>query len=554
MTIRRELLEHEGHLRLGTELLHDPRRNKGTAFTAAERDALRLRGLLPPHVFSEAEQAARALALIRRSQDPMQRYISLSSLQDRNESLYFRVLVDNLTELMPIVYTPTVGKACQEFGHIFRRPRGLFLSAEDRGRIGEVLRNWPMRDVRVIVATDGERILGLGDLGAHGMGIPVGKLNLYTACAGVNPHVCLPITLDVGTNNSELLDDPYYAGLRRGRLDGDEYDEFLEEFVTEVARAFPRVLLQFEDFGNRHAFKLLERYRDRICCFNDDIQGTAAIALAGLVSAQRITDTRLADHRILFLGAGEAGAGIAELIVSELVADGLDAAEARRRCWMVDSKGLVVASRTDLAPHKLPFAHDHEFVPDLANAVDVLRPTALVGVSGQPQTFTRPIVEVMAANNERPIVFALSNPTSKAECTARQAYEWSDGRAVFASGSPFDPVELAGRTLVPGQGNNCYIFPGVGLGIVASGAKRVPDEIFRIAAGTLAGMTSAEDLATGCLYPPLANIRAVSLRIATAVAEFVHSEGLTDDPRPDDLLEHVRSFVYEPDYQTYVED
>ena len=537
MTIRRDLLEHEGHLRLGTELLHDPKRNKGTAFSEAERDALRLRGLLPPHVFREQEQVARALANIRRSPDPLQRYIAMASLQDRNETLYFRVLLDNLEELMPIVYTPTVGEACQKFGHIFRRPRGLFVSAADRGRIDDVLANWPSRDVRAIVVTDGERILGLGDLGAHGMGIPVGKLNLYTACAGLNPHVCLPITLDVGTNDSALLGDPMYVGLRQPRLTGADYDAFVEEFVTAVARAFPRALLQWEDFGNKNAFRLLSTWRERICCFNDDIQGTAAVALAGVLSALRLTGGTLADHRILFLGAGEAGTGIADLVVAELVRGGMAVDEARRRCWFVDSKGLVTAQRDDLAAHKRPYAHEHAFTRELERAVEVLRPSALIGVSGQPQTFTRPIVEAMARHHERPLVFALSNPTSKAECTAEQAYRWSGGRAI---GSPFAPVELDGRRFVPGQGNNAYVFPGVGLGVVAAEARRIPDEFFGLAARTLAGMTTERDLDSGCLYPPLPEIRRVSLRIATAIATHVWDQGLTDAPRPADVEAHVR--------------
>lgn len=552
MQIRRELLEHDGHLRLGTELLHDPRRNKGTAFAPAERDALRLRGLLPPHVFTLAEQVQRALSHIRGAPDDLQRYVAMAAVQDRNETLYFRLLLDHLTELMPIVYTPTVGKACQEFGNLFRRPRGLFISAEDRGRIGELLRNWPVRDVRVIVVTDGQRILGLGDLGAHGMGIPVGKLNLYTACAGVDPHACLPITLDVGCDNAALRDDLFYVGLKRPRLTGAAYAEFLEEFVTEVGRAYPRVLLQFEDFGNQHAFELLARYRDRICCFNDDIQGTAAVALAGMLTAMRTLGRQLADQRLLFFGAGEAGTGIADLVCAELVAGGMAPDDARRRCWFVDSGGLVVRQRERLAAHKLPYAHEGGFVADLEAAVRALKPTALIGVSGQPQTFTQPVLAAMAAHNDRPIVFALSNPTSKAECTARQAYEWTGGRALFASGSPFDPVELDGRRHVPGQGNNAYVFPGVGLGIVASGARRVPDELFLIAARTLAAATSPDDLATGCLFPPLANIRAVSLRIATAVAEQAWAAGLAPGPRPADVLEHVRTQVYEPNYGSYL--
>lgn len=552
MQIRRDLLLHEDRLRLGVDLLHDPQRNKGTAFTAAERQLLSLRGLLPPHVFSEAEQCARALAILRALPDDLQRHVELTALQERNETLYFRVLIDNLTELMPVVYTPTVGEACQKYGAQFRRPRGLFVSAEDRGSIREVLRNWPGRDVRVIVVTDGERILGLGDLGAHGMGIPIGKLNLYTACAGVDPRLCLPITLDVGTDNTALIDDPFYLGLRQPRLKGALYDEFLAEFVHEVAQQFPAALLQFEDFGNHNAFRLLQRYRSEICCFNDDIQGTASVALAGLLSALRVTGSSLAQQRILFFGAGEACTGIGGLVTAELVAAGMSEAEARRLCWFVDSKGLVVASRTDLAAHKLPFAHAHAPVADLVSAIAALRPTALIGASGQSQVFTQAVIAAMAEQCERPIVFALSNPTSKAECTAKQAYTWSNGRALFASGSPFAPVEWNGTTHVPGQGNNAYIFPGVGLGIVASGARRVPDDLFRAAARTLADLTSEQDLAMGRLYPPLANVREVSLRIAIAVAEQVYARGLTDEPRPADVEAHVRSFVYEPVYESYV--
>jgi malate dehydrogenase (oxaloacetate-decarboxylating)(NADP+) len=539
------------HPHVGMALLRDPHLNKGTAFTAAERDALKLRGLLPAHVFTEQEQVSRVLAQIERGPTPLDKYMALAALQDRNEKLFFRVLYDNLEQMMPLVYTPTVGEACQKFGHIFQRPRGLFISLEDRGRIGEVLANWPYQDIRVIVVTDGARILGLGDLGANGMGIPVGKLALYTACAGIDPIQCLPITLDVGTNTESLLADPMYFGLRQHRADGEEYDAFVEEFVLAVQEAFPQVLLQFEDFSNKHAFHLLQRYRDRICSFNDDIQGTAAVALAGILSGLRITGGTLADHKLLFLGAGEAGIGIADLVVSELVDAGMDEQEARGHCWFFDSQGMVVKSRSHLAAHKLHYAHDHPFTDDLEAAVRELKPTALIGVSGQPQTFTSGIVKAMAEFNEKPIVFALSNPTSKAECTARQAYSWSEGRAIFASGSPFDPVEYEGRTLVPGQGNNSYIFPGVGLGVVATGARRVTDEMFRAAARTLALQTRDADLATGCLYPSLSRIREVSAHIAVAVAEVAYEQGLATIDRPDDLMQLVRSCQYEPSYKHY---
>jgi malate dehydrogenase (oxaloacetate-decarboxylating)(NADP+) len=548
----RRLIDQAGHLRLGTELLHDPRRNKGTAFTAAERDALKLRGLLPPRVFTEAEQVVRALGHVRRGSSDIEKYVALAALQDRNETLFARVLVDNLPELMPIVYTPTVGEACQKFGHIFQRPRGLFVSADDRGRIGEVLGNWPEKNVRVIVVTDGSRILGLGDLGAHGMGIPVGKLNLYAACAGIDPGACLPITLDVGTDNADLLQDPLYIGLRRRRLADAQYDAFLEEFVAALHERFPAALVQFEDFANQRAFALLDRYRDELCCFNDDIQGTAAVALAGILSALRLTGGTLADQRLLLFGAGEAALGIAGLTVAELVAAGLDEQQARAHCWLFDSQGLVVAERRQLAARKQPYAHAHARIADLTGAVRALRPTALIGVSGQPQAFTQSVIEAMAELNARPLIFALSNPTPKAECTAHQAYAWSGGRAVFASGSPFAPVRYAGRTFVPGQGNNAWVFPGVGLGVVASGARRVTDEMFRAAAGVLARQASHTDLDAGCLYPPLTRIRDVSATIAAAVAGIAFDRGLTDGERPADLLAHVRAQMYEPIYPKYV--
>ena len=536
------------------DLLHDPRLNHGTAFTPAERDALGLRGLLPPRVFSEAAQVDRNIQSLRRKPSDFERYVALSALAERNQTLFYKVLLTHLTELMPIVYTPTVGEACQRYGYIYQRSRGLFVSADDRGRIRDVLRNWPIEDVRVIVVTDGSRILGLGDLGAHGMGIPVGKLTLYTVCAGVHPDHCLPITLDVGCDNAVMRDDPLYVGLQRPRLQGAEYDAFLEEFVQAVQEVFPRTLLQFEDFSNHVAFTLLERWRDRICCFNDDIQGTAAVAVAGMFSALRITGRPLAAQRVLFVGAGEAGIGIADLLCNALVAQGVPLATARQQCWFFDSKGLVSASRQDLNAHKQRYAHAAPTGAggDLLAAVQALRPTALIGVSGQTGAIPQPVVAAMAAANERPIVFALSNPTSKAECTAEQAYTWSQGRAIFASGSPFPPVRWQGKELVPGQGNNAYIFPGVGLGVVASGSRRVPEAMFAIAARTLAAQTTQADLDRGCLYPPLASIREVSLHIAAAVAEHAFASGLASVPRPADVLAWLRPQVYVPDYTPLV--
>jgi len=536
----------------GAELLRNPLLNKGTAFTEAERDTMRLRGLLPPHVSTMAEQVSRVLENYRTRQDDLDRYVYLSSLQDRNETLFYRVVMEHIDEMMPIIYTPTVGQACQRYGHIFRRPRGLYLSYADRGRTAEILKNWPERDVRIIVVTDGERILGLGDLGAFGMGIPVGKLALYTACAGVDPSKALPVLLDVGTERDSLLQDPLYTGIRQRRVRGADYDAFVAEFMTAAQKRFPRALIQFEDFGNLNAFRLLEQYRHRVLSFNDDIQGTAAVALAGLYSALRLTGQSLGEQQILFLGAGEAGVGIGDLIVAAMVEEGVPAEAARRKCWFVDSKGLVVKNRQDLAEHKLHVAHDFPFQPDLLSAIQALQPTAIIGVSTQAKAFDRQVIETMASLNERPVVFALSNPTSKAECTAEEAYAWTEGRALFASGSPFAPVSLGGKRFVPRQGNNSYIFPGVGLGVIAVKARRVTDAMFMAAARTLAEQVSAEDLAQGSLYPPLAQVLDVSARIAAAVAAVAFHDGLAGIERPADLLGFVRAQMYDPRYPSYV--
>ena len=535
----------------GVAVLRDPLLNKGTAFTLKERDRLGLRGLLPPHVHTQEVQAQRYLAHLRDLPNALEKFIDLNALHDRNEALFFRVVSENPDEIMPLIYTPTVGLACQKFGNIFQRPRGLFISAEDRGRVAAVLRNWPNRDVGIIVVTDGERILGLGDLGANGMGIPVGKLSLYAACAGVHPRRCLPVMLDVGTDNDALRRDPFYIGVKHKRLRGRRYDELMDEFVRAVQKVFPGALIQFEDFANHNAFRLLRRYRDRICCFNDDIQGTAAVVLAGLYGALRITGAALRDQTILCLGAGEAATGICDLVVSALRDEGMSEAQARRRCWLFDSRSLVVASRTDLAEHKRPYAHEGPRITDFVQAVQTLEPTAIIGVAAVGGTFTQPVVEAMARINERPIVFALSNPTSKSECTAEQAYAWSQGRALFACGSPFEPVGFGGRTYVPRQGNNSYIFPGVGLGVLTSGARRVVDEMFLAAARTLARQTSSSDLDQGSLYPPLARIRDVSAHIAAAVAEVAYARRLTARRRPANLLGYIRSQMYDPRYPRY---
>ncbi|MFC1489267.1 NAD-dependent malic enzyme [Thermodesulfobacteriota bacterium] len=537
---------------VGIKLLQDPFLNKGTAFTEAERNGLKLRGLLPPRILTMEQQCAKVLEGVRRKPTDLGKYITLMALFDRNITLFYKVIEENLEEMMPIIYTPTVGQACQEFSHIFRKTRGLYVAANNKGRIRKILKNWPHKDIRIIVVTDGERILGIGDLGVDGMGIPVGKLCLYTACAGIHPLSCLPVCIDAGTNSEKLLNDPLYLGLQIPRSYDEKYDELLEEFVMAVGETFPRALIQFEDFGNRNAFRLLAKYRDRVCCFNDDIQGTASVAVAGIYSAMRMTRRHLKEQKILFLGAGEAGIGIGDLIVSAVTDQGMSQKEARNMCWYMDSRGLVVKSRKKLARQKRSYAHDHEFIPDFLTAVETLKPTAIIGVSGQPRTFTRPVLEAMARHNERPIVFALSNPTSKSECTAEEAYQWTQGRAVFASGSPFEPVTCNGKRYVPGQGNNVYVFPGVGLGAIAAGARYVTDEMFLIAAKELVELVSEEDYNVGCIYPPLTKIREVSARIATAVAEVAYKRDISTNPKPDDLSTHVKSLMFEPVYQEHL--
>ena len=531
----------------GISLLRDPLVNKGTGFSQKERDALGLRGLLPATQLTIQAQAERVLTNLRRLPNDLDKYVALNALHDRNETLFFRVVCDNIDEIQPLIYTPTVGLACQKFGNIFQRPRGLFISANDRGRIARLLKNWPY-PAKLIVVTDGERILGLGDLGANGMGIPVGKLSLYSACAGVNPEVCLPVMLDVGTNNEQLLKDPYYVGLRRKRLTGKAYYDFIDEFITAARKAFPSVLIQFEDFANHSAFQLLDKYRTQYCVFNDDIQGTAAVALAGLFSALRIKGGKLSEERLLFLGAGEAATGIADLVVTAMIAEGLSEAEARKRIWLVDSRGLVVKDREGLNKHKLPYAHEHAPVGDFLSAIKTLKPTAIIGVAAVGGTFTLEVLRTMAEINEQPIVFALSNPTSKAECSAEEAYRHTDGRALFACGSPYDPVTLNGKTFVPRQGNNSYIFPGVGLGAIACGATLVTDEMFMAAARTLAGLVTDDDLKQGSLYPALPRIREVSVQIAAAVARVAYRRSLAAQQKPKNLLARIKGQVYDARY------
>uniref|UniRef100_A0A2P2MKM3 Malic enzyme n=1 Tax=Rhizophora mucronata TaxID=61149 RepID=A0A2P2MKM3_RHIMU len=539
----------------GYSLLRDPHHNKGLAFTDKERDAHYLRGLLPPAVISQELQVKKMMHIIRQYQVPLQKYMAMMDLQERNEKLFYKLLIDNVEEMLPIVYTPTVGEACQKYGNIFSRPQGIYISLKEKGRILEVLRNWPEKNVQVIVVTDGERILGLGDLGCHGMGIPVGKLSLYTALGGVRPSACLPVTIDVGTNNEKLLNDEFYIGLRQRRATGQEYAELLHEFMTAVKQNYgERILIQFEDFANHNAFDLLAKYGTTHLVFNDDIQGTASVVLAGIVAALKLVGGTLADHRFLFLGAGEAGTGIAELIALEMSKQtNMPVEETRKNIWLVDSKGLIVSSRMEsLQQFKKPWAHEHEPIKTLLDAVNDIKPTVLIGTSGVGKTFTKEVVEAMASFNEKPIILALSNPTSQSECTAEEAYTWTGGRAIFASGSPFAPVEYEGELRVPGQANNAYIFPGFGLGLIMSGTIRVHDDMLLAASEALAAQVTPENFDKGLIYPPFANIRKISANIAANVAAKAYELGLaTRLPQPQDLLKYAESCMYSPVYRGY---
>ncbi|PRQ27561.1 putative malate dehydrogenase (oxaloacetate-decarboxylating) (NADP(+)) [Rosa chinensis] len=540
----------------GHTLLREPRYNKGLAFTERERDAHYLRGLLPPAVLTQELQEKKTMHNLRKYEVPLQRYMAMMDLQERNEGLFYKLLIDNVEELLPVVYTPTVGEACQKYGSIFRRPQGLYVSLKDKGKILEVLKNWPERRIQVIVVTDGERILGLGDLGCQGMGIPVGKLSLYTALGGVPPSACLPITIDVGTNNEKLLNDEFYTGLKHKRATGQEYAELLEEFMTAVKRNYgEKILVQFEDFANHNAFELLSKYSSSHLVFNDDIQGTASVVLAGLIASLKLIGGTLADHTFLFLGAGEAGTGIAELIALEISKKTkAPVEETRKKIWLVDSKGLIVQSRVESLQHfKKPWAHEHEPVRELVDAVKAIKPTVLIGTSGVGKQFTQEVVEAMASFNEKPLILALSNPTSQSECTAEEAYTWTKGQAIFASGSPFDPVEYEDKLLVPGQANNAYIFPGFGLGLIISGAIRVHDEMLLAASEALATKVTQENYDKGLIYPPFTNIRKISANIAAKVAATVYDLGLASNlPRPKDLVKYAESRMYSPLYRNYL--
>ena len=542
-----------GHL-----LLDNPMLNKGSAFSEEERREFGLLGLLPPHSSTIDEQLARTFENYKRKETDLERYIFLVSLQDRNETLFYRLLKEHITEMMPIIYTPTVGLGCQTYSHTFRRPRGLYISYPQRDSIDEMLDNAPMKEPSVIVVTDGERILGLGDLGVGGMGIPVGKLSLYTLCAGIHPRTTLPILLDVGTNNQDLINDPLYLGWRHERVRGREYDDFIETFVEAVRRKFPDVLLQWEDFAKQNASRLLERYRDRLCAFNDDIQGTGAVTLAGLLAAVKLKGEKLSEQRIVILGAGSSASGISDQIVTAMISEGITAEEARANLWLLDSHGLVHSERTGLEPFKQRYAQPFERMMGwkhveagnitLLDVVKNLRPTILIGTSAQAGAFTEEIVREMASHVERPVIFPLSNPTSKSEATPSDLMAWTNGRALVATGSPFPEVEFEGRAVRIGQCNNAFIFPGVGLGIIATGARRVTNEMFVAAARVLAEFAPALSDENAPLYPKLENVREVSRRVAIAVGIEAQRAGLAEETTRKELESRIAQKMWTPHY------
>jgi malate dehydrogenase (oxaloacetate-decarboxylating)(NADP+) len=533
----------------GISLLHDSRWNKGTAFSESEREHEKLVGLLPEAVEDIERQSQRVLQQLGHVSTDIERYAYLIGLLDRNETLFYHVLMADPARFLPIVYDPTVGDACLKFGHIYRRPRGLYLSIKRKGHVRDVLRNWPATDVRFICVSTGERILGLGDLGTNGMGIPIGKLQLYTACAAVPPDGLLPLLLDCGTNNHELLDDPLYLGERRPRPPTEELDAFVDEFVQGVQEVFPGCCIHFEDWKGTDALRLLAKYRDKVCCYNDDIQGTGSITVAGLFNAVRIAGGKLADQRILFLGAGSAGIGIADTIASAMQLDGLKEGEARDRISLFDVHGLIESSRKDLSPDQHRYAHRAPASHDFLATLKSVKPTAIIGVSTKAKTFTREVIETMTRLCERPIVFALSNPTDHAECTAEEAYGWSHGRAIFAAGVQFPPVALGGKTYLPSQANNFYVFPAVSLAVYATRAKRVTDEMFIEAARAIADQVTDAQRDQGMLFPPQSHVLEAEVRTAERVAKLAFERNLAQVERPKDIQAWLRTMLYKPEYK-----
>lgn len=536
----------------GLELLQDPSLNKSTAFTEAERQALGLVGLIPDMTEDEDLQLRRVMLQLSHKNTDLDRYIYLVNLLDHNETLFYRTIMSDPARFLPIVYDPTIGEACLKFGHIYRQARGMYVSIERRGKVRGILRNWPRQDIRFICVTDGGRILGLGDLGANGMGIPIGKLQLYTAAAGVPPQYLLPMYLDAGTNNEQYLHDPLYLGLRKTRPPTDDLYSFVDELVEAVQEVFPGCCIHFEDWTGVDAVHLLERYRDRYCVYNDDVQGTAGITLAGMINAVKLKGTQLKDESYLFLGAGSAGIGLANLLCSALAAQGMSLTDAQARVHMFDVHGLLESSRADLVDFQQPYAHPNEPCTDFVTAIERLKPTTIIGVSTVGGAFARQVVEAMSRINERPVILALSNPTEHAECTAEQAYTWSKGKAIYAAGVQFPPVHYEGQVFLPGQANNFYIFPAVGMAIFATRATRVTDEMFIEAAAAVADQVPPEMLKQGLLYPPQSNILETEIQTAARVARLVFDSDLARVDRPADMVDFIRGQIYRPEYPTLV--